>query len=52
MLIDSWLELIHLNDNFHFRDTITSSGPNSFNKGKKGFTNHRRLLEKELKLSK
>ena len=34
------------------KDTITSSGPNSFNKGKQGFTNYNKIREKELKLVK
>ena len=34
------------------KDTITSSGPNSFNKGKQGFTNYNKIKEKELKLAK
>ncbi|XP_046848462.1 PEST proteolytic signal-containing nuclear protein-like isoform X2 [Xenia sp. Carnegie-2017] len=34
------------------KDTVTSSGPNSFNKGKQGFTNHNKLKEKEMKLLK
>ncbi|XP_032224270.2 PEST proteolytic signal-containing nuclear protein isoform X2 [Nematostella vectensis] len=34
------------------RDTPTSAGPNSFNKGKKGFTHHHKVFEKELKETK
>ncbi|KAK6170756.1 hypothetical protein SNE40_019069 [Patella caerulea] len=30
------------------RDTPTAAGPNSFGKGKLGFTNHQRLLEKTI----
>ena len=37
---------------FYFRDTVTSSGPNSFNKGKQGFTNYNKVREKEMKLVK
>lgn len=32
------------------RDTPTSAGPNSFNKGSKGFTDHRTAMEKSFKL--
>lgn len=32
------------------RDTPTSAGPNSFNKGSKGFTDHRNAMEKSFKL--
>ncbi|XP_028411433.1 PEST proteolytic signal-containing nuclear protein-like [Dendronephthya gigantea] len=34
------------------KDTVTSSGPNSFNKGKQGFTNFNKVREKEMKLTK
>ena len=33
-----------------FRNTPTSAGPNSFNKGNKGFTDHRKAGEKSFKL--
>ncbi|KAL9968756.1 hypothetical protein ACROYT_G020877 [Oculina patagonica] len=32
------------------RDTPTSAGPNSFNKGSKGFSDHRKAMEKSFKL--
>lgn len=32
------------------RNTPTSAGPNSFNKGSKGFTDHRNAMEKSFKL--
>jgi hypothetical protein len=32
----------------YFRDTPTSAGPNSFNKGKRGFTHQRKVFEKKL----
>ncbi|XP_036419902.1 PEST proteolytic signal-containing nuclear protein isoform X2 [Colossoma macropomum] len=31
------------------RDTPTSAGPNSFNKGKQGFSDHQKLWERKLK---
>ncbi|CAB4010123.1 PEST proteolytic signal-containing nuclear [Paramuricea clavata] len=34
------------------KETITSSGPNSFNKSKQGFTNYNKIREKEMKLTK
>ena len=33
---------------FLFRDTITASGPNSFGKGKHGFVDRQKIIEKEL----
>lgn len=32
------------------RETPTSAGPNSFNKGKKGFTHHQKVWEKHMKI--
>ncbi len=32
-----------------FRETPTSAGPNSFNKGKQGFSDHQKLWERKLK---
>ncbi|KAK3734060.1 hypothetical protein QZH41_015832 [Actinostola sp. cb2023] len=31
------------------RETPTSAGPNSFNKGKRGFTHHGKVFEKQLR---
>lgn len=32
-----------------FRETPTSAGPNSFNKGKQGFSDNQKLWERKLK---
>lgn len=34
---------------FYYRDTPTSAGPNSFNKGKHGFSDNQKLWERNMK---
>ena len=45
------MEIYYIYYIFHnyFRDTPTSAGPNSYNKGKLGFTNRNKIWDREMK---